>query len=346
MEKQIDFISICKGIGIILVVLGHLNIGEYWHQVIYSFHMPLFFFISGYLFKNKYLEIPKEFLLKKAKTLYIPFVKWALIFLLLHNVFVYFHIEKGMYDIKDYLIGGANILLFCNYDPILCPTWFLRSLFVSFLIFYTVLFFTRERKGYRIPVFILLLLIGTICSINDISVPYKIERDCVIASILMAGFTLRNTPPRLSQYYSQNKRIMGVCITVVSLVILLCINIQANKVDISNSRFGNPLMLVSTSFMGITLVWSFSKLITNYQGMITKTLHIIGDNSMAIFMFHVFWFRLGNLIMILVYGMEIDHLSDLMTISTASSYWIIVYSIIGVFVPLFINRIYNKLRND
>ena len=118
MEKQIDFISICKGIGIILVVLGHLNIGEYWHQVIYSFHMPLFFFISGYLFKNIYLEIPKEFLLKKAKTLYIPFVKWALIFLLLHNVFVYFHIEKGMYDIKDYLIGGANILLFCNKEPV------------------------------------------------------------------------------------------------------------------------------------------------------------------------------------------------------------------------------------
>ena len=197
MEKQIDFISICKGIGIILVVLGHLNIGEYWHQVIYSFHMPLFFFISGYLFKYIYLEIPKEFLLKKAKTLYIPFVKWALIFLLLHNVFVYFHIEKGMYDIKDYLIGGANILLFCNYDPILGPTWFLRSLFVSFLIFYSVLFFTRGKKGYRVPVFILLFLIGITCSINDISVPYKIERDCLIASILMAGFTFRNTPPQV-----------------------------------------------------------------------------------------------------------------------------------------------------
>lgn len=105
-------------------------------------------------------------------------------------------------------------------------------------------------------------------------------------------------------------------------------------------------MLISTSFMGITLVWNFSKMITNYQGKIAKTLHIIGDNSMAIFMFHVFWFRLGNLIMILFCGMEIDHLSDLMTISDASSYWIIVYTIIGIFVPLFINRINIKLRND
>lgn len=204
MEKQIDFISICKGIGIILVVIGHLNIGEYWHQVIYSFHMPLFFFISGYLFKDKYLDNPKDFVLKKVNSLYFPFLKWAMIFLFLHNIFVCFHIEEGMYGIKDFLIGGANILLFCNYDPILGPTWFLRSLFVSLLIFYTVLFFTRERKDYRIPVFILLLLIGTICSINDISVPYKIERDCAIASILMAGFTCRNTPPSsavLSHYW-------------------------------------------------------------------------------------------------------------------------------------------------
>jgi len=51
--NRIDYLDIAKGIGIILVYIGHCYIGErtqtlsnviYW---IYSFHMPFFFFVSG-----------------------------------------------------------------------------------------------------------------------------------------------------------------------------------------------------------------------------------------------------------------------------------------------------------
>lgn len=51
MSKRIEFIDIARGIGILLVVLGHNDFGyisPFAHQVIYSFHMPLFFFLSGY----------------------------------------------------------------------------------------------------------------------------------------------------------------------------------------------------------------------------------------------------------------------------------------------------------
>ena len=49
-EKRIFWIDALRGIGIFLVVLGH----TFWkgHNVIYAFHMPLFFFISGILFKT------------------------------------------------------------------------------------------------------------------------------------------------------------------------------------------------------------------------------------------------------------------------------------------------------
>ena len=53
--KRIDFIDVAKGIAIFLVVYGHTYDGRNLHLFIYSFHMPLFFFISGLLFKeNKY----------------------------------------------------------------------------------------------------------------------------------------------------------------------------------------------------------------------------------------------------------------------------------------------------
>jgi fucose 4-O-acetylase-like acetyltransferase len=51
MSKRIGYIDIARGIGILLVVLGHNDFGyisPFGYQVIYSFHMPLFFFLSGY----------------------------------------------------------------------------------------------------------------------------------------------------------------------------------------------------------------------------------------------------------------------------------------------------------
>ena len=51
MSKRIGYIDIARGIGILLVVLGHNDFGyisPFAYQLIYSFHMPLFFFLSGY----------------------------------------------------------------------------------------------------------------------------------------------------------------------------------------------------------------------------------------------------------------------------------------------------------
>ena len=48
---RVDEIDIAKGLGILLVIVGHLLPEDSWmRQIIYSFHMPLFMFISGGLF--------------------------------------------------------------------------------------------------------------------------------------------------------------------------------------------------------------------------------------------------------------------------------------------------------
>lgn len=62
-----------KGIGIIAVVLGHLLLGSvsdnFLRYVIYSFHMPLFFFISGWLLNTDKLSkiTLSEFISKYGK---------------------------------------------------------------------------------------------------------------------------------------------------------------------------------------------------------------------------------------------------------------------------------------
>lgn len=52
-RQRETWIDVLKGIGIILVVIGHVSLGNTLNSWIYTFHMPLFFSVSGYLWGGK-----------------------------------------------------------------------------------------------------------------------------------------------------------------------------------------------------------------------------------------------------------------------------------------------------
>lgn len=63
-------ITYAKAIAIILMVVLHSGSLGYFDTVVAMFHMPLFFFMSGYCFKDKYLSMPFVFLKKRLYGLY------------------------------------------------------------------------------------------------------------------------------------------------------------------------------------------------------------------------------------------------------------------------------------
>ena len=76
-----------KGILIYLVIVGHV-IAKYaepgWaYTVIHTFHMPLFFFISGYLAIPSFRQTFKDFTGKKYRRILRPALCWSLLFFLL-----------------------------------------------------------------------------------------------------------------------------------------------------------------------------------------------------------------------------------------------------------------------
>ena len=77
-----------KGIAIILMCIGHAYCPDALFYFIYMFHMAFFFMMSGYFFSDKNLDNPKAFIWKRITGLWVPFVKWGLIFVLLHNIFL------------------------------------------------------------------------------------------------------------------------------------------------------------------------------------------------------------------------------------------------------------------
>lgn len=139
MAQRNVLLDCMRGAAIVLVVLGHAGINAPLWTFIYAFHMPLFFFISGFFCNGK--RGVGDFLIKKIKTLYLPFVKYYVLFILISRFLHQFRITKFDYT------SGIDILqaifLACRFRvgamDLLGHFWFLPVLFfISVLVFLSV----------------------------------------------------------------------------------------------------------------------------------------------------------------------------------------------------------------
>ena len=75
MKKRVEWIDSLRGLAMFLVILGHSFYirNNKIRNYLYSFHMPLFFFISGLTTKRKDISFI-EFIKKKAKNLLLPYL--------------------------------------------------------------------------------------------------------------------------------------------------------------------------------------------------------------------------------------------------------------------------------
>ena len=87
--KRSDWIDIAKGLGVFLVFLGHLWYQSNFpilNQMIYSFHIPMFFILSGYVIKRKQEETFKTFISKKFMRLLLPTIIYIILTLPLYFI--------------------------------------------------------------------------------------------------------------------------------------------------------------------------------------------------------------------------------------------------------------------
>jgi fucose 4-O-acetylase-like acetyltransferase len=130
-----DWILIGKGIGIILVVAGHFfpdGSPYYWAEgraVVYGFHMPLFFLLSGYLYvHDKYPY--GQLILNKVKRLLYPFATVALTYFLIKYL-------AGLAAHLDHPVDLESVYALIldpvkSFVPLL---WFVHALFIIFVVY-------------------------------------------------------------------------------------------------------------------------------------------------------------------------------------------------------------------
>ena len=127
IKERIIWIDYVKCIGIYLIVLGHLPITNlFLRQWIFSFHVPLFFMISGVLFKSNTNTNFATFLKNNLMTLILVTVPYY-IFGMGFTGIIDFMFYKDRFSIGNNLVNPIyNFLM--GYDG-LGPIWFLFALF-------------------------------------------------------------------------------------------------------------------------------------------------------------------------------------------------------------------------
>lgn len=132
---RIDYIDVFRSFGILLMVMGHIGYGDAFDFFIHAFHMPMFFWISGYLYKHRSKEEVSlaRFVLKKAKSLLLPYCVFGLAHYLLYVVG-----KMIMHDDIDisplfHLFSVNTIGL-----PICGAIWFLTALFFTDVMFFVI----------------------------------------------------------------------------------------------------------------------------------------------------------------------------------------------------------------
>lgn len=149
ISPRIDWLDALKALGILFIVVGHL--GDHsgnLYNFVYLFHVPLFFFAAGFLYKRS--ESIKLIVIYKSKSLLLPYFYFSLIgsgfYYLTHPAS-----DKGLIDYLFGILFGIRNSTF--YGEAL---WFFPCLFLTIL-FYTLLdcFFKKSPHATLITCFIL-----------------------------------------------------------------------------------------------------------------------------------------------------------------------------------------------
>ena len=227
IKNRIKWIDISKGIGIILVLMGHISKIKIINNVIYAFHMPLFFMISGYLYKNK-----KEFVKNKVKKVLIPYFIFS-IFSFLYWLIIERHIRSQSISPLDAFSnifiakGGSDNYIF---NVVL---WFLPCLFITETIFW-ILEKNFSTKKIGIIVFLSSIIGFIYPKIVDFRLPFCIDIFFTSIVFYYIGYIFKNyielkTKEKIR--YKENIIILiGVCITIYLAII-------ENGADMTNLRF-------------------------------------------------------------------------------------------------------------
>jgi O-acetyl transferase len=261
MSNRNLLVDVAKGIGIVLVVLGHSGI-EFGHYLIYMFHMPLFFFLSGMLHKDRGLnELLSVKVPKMGKAYLLFFTLCTLVSLALNG-------RGFLYEV--------NIL---NPKGSAGPLWFLISLFEANVCFALI---QKYANKHYFTVCFMLTVLGFIFCKKGIHLHCFVDSTMSIMFFYGLGYAFKS---------KDNKRLLSIpWYMSASFFIIMYIwdwkvlHLIGNDIY-SNTIMDNFLLYILSALAGISFTFSIAYILTR-KLQLAGGVAVMGRNSLYVFAMH------------------------------------------------------------
>lgn len=331
---RLDYADVFKGIAILLMVIGHCCYGPII-TFIYLFHMPAFFFISGYCSKFEKGNF-SSFLVKKIFSILVPFFFITFLFISIKALLTLIPGYISPFEYTEFGYWDSVKMLFLNGKVLTQPLgafWFLPALFFAVIFAKLLVIACRGNIGLVYVLSLIVLIVAFYILSFDYSQYIWImraKRVLLVQHYVCLGYVIRNL--FIWQKAKEANKpwallvIFAICTTIASLI--------AFKDEVMLSIVGNsfPQPLWKTmlgSCAGVIMLLALSVLISRFIPIIKKFFMYLGKASLAIMTFHFLGIKLFSLLLVAFNAFSYESIF-VVTPPDGSSWWLrLIYVVIA-----------------
>ncbi|MET1053695.1 MAG: acyltransferase family protein [Pedobacter sp.] len=287
--QRVMWIDYAKFIGIVLVICAHQTTNKGWFDFISAFDIPLFFFLSGFLFSFKKFDTYSQFLKARVKQLLVPYlllnlvayIFWLFFFKNFDEMFVSSgRFYKSFFGIF-YGNGYGDWLIHC------IATWFIICLFSLENIYFLVFRKLTDNQKY-----IALVCFLPLCWLDRNYMPFWLPWGIDIALVGIIFYGVGNLfKTRVFQLIQLSMLKLSV-ISILAFAVLLFVA-QRTHSDMNQHQYSNFKLFFVGAFAGITCVITLSRIIELGLGHIS-IFQFVAQNTLFIMAFHLFVMTIVN----------------------------------------------------
>lgn len=338
-----ETIDIARGIAIIMMCIGHAYCPYMLCKFIYMFHMAFFFITSGYFFnKEKSISKPWNFIVKRINGLWIPFVKWGIIFTFLHNVFLDLRLltpENHYYGFKETLWKAfITNTRFIPTEEMMGPYWFFSCLFYvsifSLFLFYVINKFSKN-KWIEFTIFGIFYLLGFyIISTIGKGIWDNLTRTIIVSFLFYIGY--------LWAMYNDIIKYNWIGMILSISILMIGAYSKYGEIAIPVQKFQGPILFLVYSISGTYMLLCISEYIERYTNYLKMFLSYTGSKTLIILLSNMLCIRIAHVIRSNIESYE--GYPTTITHNESEWYWWILYTIFMVVVPLGIDWAVNHTK--
>ena len=291
-RKRIEIIDIAKCIAIFMVVLGHTSPNKelventpMLTKILYSTHMPLFFFLSGLSIPLKSLETRHEwrlFLRKTLLTICVPFLIWGLVYC-----------NFSFQNVALILYGSWAAL---GKAQTLTSLWYLSCLFCARILVQIIISlfshteFANRRMLYLIPAAVC-MVVGVLFPNLENGYPWCLNIAFTAAGCMLVGIAARYGVIRLSVQKGQILCLLLAASVLLYAVAVILLGDRFINMMMCRGYYGNPLIALVLAVLGSFAVMLLSMLLKRmvdewFPALNLKAMIYLGQHTMGVFLLH------------------------------------------------------------